>query len=256
MKEKFLSEYSSEDAIRRYTKETAGDGINYLLENIYGPIYLDAINRLSKRVDISNGVRLLEFGCGAGMNLIFLVNFLTNNNINVNVAYGTDFSEKLIDAAREEARKFLEQTQADKVRFCVASNENLIEELSSCIGSDQTAISNSFHLVFGINTFRYCHRLKKERESARNVFDLLVPGGSCIIIDMNARFPFFRSKIRDRMNKSADERYLPSLDEYTSAFESAGFEITAKKNFCWIPKRKSRSWASSHGSSSKKVSNI
>lgn len=235
MKEKFLSEYSSADAIRRYTKETAGDGINYLLENVYGPIYLDVIKQLSKRVDISNGLRLLEFGCGGGMNLIFLANFLAINDIKLNMAYGTDFSEKLIYAARDEATNFLNETQSDKVKFYVASNENLLTELSSAIGSDQTTLSDSFHLVLGINTFRYCHRLKKEKEGAKNVFELLVNGGSCIIIDMNARFPFFRSKIRDRLKKPADERYLPSLDEYTHAFESAGFEIIAKRNFCWIP---------------------
>lgn len=235
MKEKILSEYSSEEAIRRYTTETAGEGINYLLENVYGPIYLDVINNLSKRVDISNGLRMLEFGCGGGMNLIFLVNFLANNNIKVNTAYGTDFSEKLIGAARDEANKFLEKAQYDKVKFHVASNENLIQDLSTAIGSVPTAISNSFHFVLGINTFRYCHRLKKENESAKNVFELLVSGGSCIIIDMNAKFPFFRSKFRDRLTKCTDERYLPSLDEYSSAFERAGFEIITRRNFCWIP---------------------
>ncbi len=102
---KFLDEYSSEEAIKTYTKKTAGEGISYLLDNVYGPIYLDVIGDLLKRVNVSNGLRLLEFGCGGGMNLIHLVNLLAKHKIQVELAYGTDFSKELIDAARIEAMK-------------------------------------------------------------------------------------------------------------------------------------------------------
>lgn len=235
MKEKFLDEYSSDDAVKKYTKETAGYGITYLLENIYGQIYLNIVNELVKKEDIIEGLRLLEFGCGAGMNLIFLLNLLENHNIKVDVAYGSDFSEKLIESAKMEANKILSDSSLKKVNFYVASNENLHKELSDNLGSDQSDISNSFHFVFGINTFRYCHRLKKEKECARNIFNLLVRGGSCVIIDMNAKYPLFRSAVSDRLTKPKEEYYLPSLDEYVEPFESTGFEIITKKNFCWIP---------------------
>ena len=39
----YLEEYSSDQAIRRYTHETAGHGISYLLEHEYSRIYLAAI---------------------------------------------------------------------------------------------------------------------------------------------------------------------------------------------------------------------
>jgi hypothetical protein len=39
----FLEEYSSEDSLRRYSKETAGHGISYLLDHDYGEIYFGVI---------------------------------------------------------------------------------------------------------------------------------------------------------------------------------------------------------------------
>jgi hypothetical protein len=55
------------------------------------------------------------------------------------------------------------------------------------------------------------------------------------MIDMNRRFPAFRSKFRDKKTKPEAERYLPSLEEYAAPFEQAGLEILRKENFCWIP---------------------
>ena len=81
MKEKFLEEYSSEDAIKRYSKKTAGDGIEHVLNNVYGPIYMKYIENDILWRKVGEDLRILEFGCGAGMNLIYLVNLLNNNKI-------------------------------------------------------------------------------------------------------------------------------------------------------------------------------
>ncbi len=69
----FLEEYSSEDSLRRYTKETAGQGISYLLDHDYGDIYFSVIENQIPKSRIQKGIRVWEFGCGAGMNLLFLV---------------------------------------------------------------------------------------------------------------------------------------------------------------------------------------
>lgn len=54
------------------------------------------------------------------------------------------------------------------------------------------------------------------------------------MIDMNNRFPAFRSHLKGSV-EDPTECYLPSLEEYASPFEAAGFEIMEKKNFCWVP---------------------
>ena len=51
---------------------------------------------------------------------------------------------------------------------------------------------------------------------------------------MNNRFPVFRSKLKGTVTDPV-EAYVPTLEEYTSPFKSAGFDILQKKNFCWIP---------------------
>jgi len=73
--EKFLEEYGSEDAVRKYTTGTAGFGINYLLHHDYARVYLDAVDSYL-RTSPPRPLRLLEFGCGAGMNIISLVSLL------------------------------------------------------------------------------------------------------------------------------------------------------------------------------------
>ncbi len=103
---------------------------------------------------------------------------------------------------------------------------------------EKEALKNSFHFILGVNTIRYCHRAKKQVECARDVFDMLAPGGVCVVIDMNDRFPLFRSALKSRFggrSEALEECYIPSLSEYTDPFESVGFEVLNREHFCWIP---------------------
>ena len=128
----YLREYSSEDAIRKYTSETAGYGISYLLANDYADVYLNAVNRFLK-TDRHTPLRLLEFGCGAGMNIISLFKLLEANGRTVKLAIGTDFSDRLISAGNSEAGRFLPAGQREKMRFAVARNEQLASDVASAL---------------------------------------------------------------------------------------------------------------------------
>jgi 2-polyprenyl-3-methyl-5-hydroxy-6-metoxy-1,4-benzoquinol methylase len=231
----FLKEYSTGESIRRYSKETAGHGISYLLDHDYGKIYLDVIEKYVPKPRLKKGIRLWEFGCGGGMNLLHLVSLIERRGIPLDCAYGTDFSETLIETAKHEATNYLRSKHSDKIRFCVAKNENLIEDVTKGVGISKGALLGSFDVILGVNTIRYCHRLANEDKCVEGLFDLLTDGGVCIIIDMNQNFPVFRSRFRDRLTKDQGAYYLPSLDEHTRPFSSAGFEILKKENFCWIP---------------------
>ena len=230
--DKFLDEYVSEQAVRKYTWETAGYGVSYLLRHDYASIYLEAVNSLLRS---SNGrpLRLLEFGCGAGMNITQLVKLLDEKQIPVEVAYGTDFSPRLVEVAREEVKAAIPPHLAKKISFYVAHNELLESDLLRELGGKKDRLGK-FDLIIGVNTFRYCHRLGKQVECAQDIRRLLSPGGVCVNIDMNNRFPAFRSNLR-RKDKDTEECYLPTLAEYAAPFEAAGFEMIKKQNFCWIP---------------------
>jgi len=235
LNKEFLEEYSSDYSLRKYSKETAGNGISYLLDHDYGDIYFNVIQNQIPKARLQQGIRLWEFGCGAGMNLLFLVSELDRRGIPVELAVGTDFSEALISAAKEQARTYLTPAQNQKVQFCVASHENLLEQVTKGLGMKREALLGSFDVMVGVNTIRYCHRLKKENEVAAAIKSLLADRGVCIVIDMNDKFPVFRSRVRDRLEKEEVAYFLPSLEQYARPFSSAGLQILRRENFCWIP---------------------
>src|SRR6516225_4936507 len=209
LRQDFLKEYNAEENVRRYVKKTAGHGISYLLEHDYGDIYLEVINTIIPKARSAKGLRLLEFGCGAGMNLLHLVSVLDRRGMAVDSAYGTDFSEALVESAKVEAKGTLKPQLLEKVRFCVSRNDDLIGDMTRELGNSRESLVGSFDLIFGVNTVRYCHRLKNEKECAEGIHELLTDGGVCIVIDMNDKFPAFRSSFRARTTKGNDSYYLP-----------------------------------------------
>lgn len=231
----FLKEYRSDESIRKYSNETAGNGISYLLNHEYAEIYLDALENHIPKERREKGIRMWEFGCGAGMNLLHLVSLLEHRGIVLDVAYGTDFSDTLIAAAQREAVQYLGPERSARVQFCLAKNESLVEDVTQGQGVAPQALLGTFDLLLGVNTIRYSHRLSNEVECAKGIYNLLASGGVCVVIDMNDKFPAFRSRVRDWLDRDPEATYLPSLDEYVAPFESVGFEILRKENFCWIP---------------------
>jgi SAM-dependent methyltransferase len=231
----FFQEYTSGDAIVKYTRRTAGFGINYLLDHDYKAVYLDALHRLPPHV-LAKGIRVLEFGCGGGMNLIRLLMILSGAGVRTEKAIGADFSPVLIDAARHEAKELLKGDDLQKLEFHVAQNEHLIDDLASALESTPGELKNSFHFIIGVNTIRYCHAAKKEMDNAHDIYDLLAPGGISVIIDMNDRFPLFRTDLKNKLRREKEEEcYVPSLEEYAAPFSKTGFEVVRKEHFCWIP---------------------
>lgn len=235
MSDMFLEEYSADAALPKYRSATAGYGISYLLDNDYGAIYRYALEQCRSESPLLRGTRVLEFGCGAGMNLIHVVSMIERRGDRLEQAYGTDFSEKLLEAGRTDADRILRPAFADKVKFLVARNETIIDDMAAALNVPPGSLHRSFDLVFGVNTFRYCYRLDKENDSAQQLFDLVRKGGVCVMIDMNAQFRLFRSQLRRKENRRDREFYIPVLEEYARPFAAAGFEILVMRNFCWMP---------------------
>jgi SAM-dependent methyltransferase len=231
----FFDEYTSQQAILKYTRATAGYGISYLLEHDYRNVYSQALDRLPPEIK-REGIRVLEFGCGGGMNLIQLFSLLRKKGFKVEKAVGTDFSPVLIQSANQEAKSYLPEGEANNLEFHVARNEELVSGLSAATADSPEQLANSFHLIIGVNTIRYCHAAKKELDCARDIYHLLAPGGICVAIDMNNRYPCFRSDLKNRLRRvKVEQCYVPSLEEYTAPFDAAGFEVLRSQHFCWVP---------------------
>lgn len=231
----FFQEYTSQDAILKYTRATAGHGISYLLDHDYKQVYLEALGHLPQATR-QQGIRMLEFGCGGGMNLVHLASVLKTEGIKVTRAFGTDFSPVLIEAARRESKQYLPPGEQSLLEFHVAKNESLVADLSRATGTPAAELKGSLHFIFDVNTIRYCHAAASQADCARDILDLLVPGGVCVTIDMNNRYPIFRSDLKNRLRREKEEECIvPSLEAYAAPFERAGFEILRKEHFCWIP---------------------
>jgi SAM-dependent methyltransferase len=234
MYERFQEEYGSDAAVRKYSTATAGFGINYLLHHDYADLYLGVVESYLQ-TSPARPLRLLEFGCGAGMNIMSLVSILEGKGVPVECAYGTDFSQTLLQTATQQAKASLPSGLAGKLSFHVGRNERLAEDLAAARGRPVEDLEGYFDLILGVNTSRYCHRLGQEKALAGDLYRLLRPGGVCINIDMNDRFPAFRSRFKKVPGQAPIETYMPTLEEYASPFKTAGFEIIRKENFCWIP---------------------
>jgi SAM-dependent methyltransferase len=235
MDEAFFEEYTSNDAILKYTKATAGLGITYLLDHDYKDVYMRALESLPAEVK-QRGIRMLEFGCGGGMNLVHLVAVLSKAGIKIQKAVGTDFSPVLIDAAKRESKQYLRPEDQGKIEFHVAKNESLVADIASATKTEPSKLTGSFDFILGVNTMRYCHRGGREMLCARDIMTLLVPGGVCVNIDMNNRFPAFRSALKNKFKvHKVEECYIPSLEEYAAPFEKTGYEMLRKEHFCWVP---------------------
>jgi SAM-dependent methyltransferase len=231
----FLDQYTSENEISKYTSATAGSGINYLLDHDYKAVYLEALNLLPQQ-SRQGGIRILEFGCGGGMNLLRLISMLSSTGTHIAQAIGTDFSPAMVETAKREARDYLRGQDLRSPEFCVAKNESLISDLAASAGIEKSSLQNSFHFVLGVNTIRYCHNAKREWDCVKDIFNLLIPGGICVVIDMNNRFPLFRSDLRNKLRRNKEKQcYVPSLEEYAAPFVKAGFEVLRRDHFCWVP---------------------
>jgi SAM-dependent methyltransferase len=232
----YMQEYTRDDTIAKYISETAGDGIAYVLQHVYAPVYLRAIRQLMAVRPKGHPFRVLEYGCGGGMNLLRVVELLRSEGANLEHGFGVDFSPPMIDAARREAETHLSPELNSKLTYAVAGNENLANDLARELGVARQQLEGTFDLIVGVNTTRYAHRLDRENALAKDILEMLRPAGQTIMIDMNRYFPLFRSRLREKpVTQRSDETYIPSLKEYTRPFKEEGFEIMESRNFCWIP---------------------
>jgi SAM-dependent methyltransferase len=232
----FLDEYSRDDVIAKYLNDTAGAGIAHALHHVYGPVYDDVVHRVIAQRPRGHGFRVLEYGCGGGMNLVKMLDLFRRQNAAIALGVGADFSPRMIEAAREDVLPRLPAPLRERVQFAVAANESLASDLAKDLGTPTEELEKSFDVVVGVNTFRYCHRLRKDDDCARDIYRLLAPGGFSVMIDMNRGFPLFKSRVADVVRRrKPEEAYLPTLEEYTSPFRRAGMTIQASRNFCWFP---------------------
>jgi SAM-dependent methyltransferase len=238
----YLVEYSQPTVIARYLSDTGVPAFTYLVRTVYTSIYQEIVKTLVSHNPERHGFRILEYGCGGGMNLVQLIRLFQAQGAQLTEAIGTDFSPPMIDAARNEAKQQLSVELNAVTTYVVARHETITRDLASGLGVSLGELQNTFDLILGVNTFRYAHRLKKDETFARELFTLLRPGGYSIMIDMNRGFRFVGSHAHDLCTRAKQRYYIPSVRQYSGPFLKAGFLITRARTFygltrlaSWVP---------------------
>ena len=230
----YLAEYSQPTIIARYLSRTAAPAATYLVRAVYSPIYQEIVQTLVSRNPEHHGFRILEYGCGGGMNLLQLIRLFQAQGAQLADVIGTDFSPAMIEAARSEAKQQLPVELKALTTYLVARNETITRDLASGLGASLRELHNTFDLILGVNTFRYAHRLKRDETVARELFALLRPGGYRIMIDMNRRFRFVGSRVHDLCKGAKQRYYIPSVRQYSGSFLKAGFVVSSSPYLLWF----------------------
>lgn len=241
--EVYLAEYSQPRVIAFYLPGTAATGIGNIVKNVYRPIYQKIIKTILSQRPNQYEFRILEYGCGGGMNLLELIDLIHAEGAHVASAIGTDFSAPMLEAARGEAARSLSAEQNSTVTYLAASHGMLTQDIAASLRMQPQELHNTLDLVLGVNTFRYAYRLKQAKICARELFGLLRPGGYSIMIDMNRSVRFKGSRAYDCLTRSKQQYYVPNLREYSTPFQEAGFSIEeVRRFFCftrldcaWLP---------------------
>jgi SAM-dependent methyltransferase len=227
----FLAHYTQPGVITRYLPSSAAPGIHYVVKHVYGAIYHITIGTIAACRPQHHEFRILEYGCGGGMNLLQLIQLFRAQGARLASAIGTDFSWSMIKAARNEAEQHLSAEMKQVVQYFLARNETIAQDLGIGLGRHSRELHNTFDLILGVNTFRYTYRLKQDGACARDLFALLQPGGCSIMIDMNRGLQFRGSRIHGLCKRAGRRYYIPSLAQYSRPFQEAGFRIICARTF-------------------------
>src|SRR5678816_3425538 len=111
----YMQEYTRDDIIAKYISDTAGAGIAYILQHVYAPVYLRSIRELKASRPKNHSFRVMEYGCGGGMNLLRIAELLRTEGVALERAYGVDFSPPMIEAARTVSYTHLTLPTSDLV---------------------------------------------------------------------------------------------------------------------------------------------
>lgn len=195
--DKLAEMQASGDVLNRYDSELWGKHFSYKVENLR-----------AAKLDTLSGAFVLDFGCGPGT---FGVILGQKNNV-----IGIDIARQAVEQTRDRAKKFhssMDVVCGDGEELCLRGG--------------------SFDVCFSGWAI---HHLPHVENVARSFYELLKPGGTCVIIEPNENAfgmraaRFFEDRIRGLILKSGldtPNRTTHTKQEYIDALKAAGFKIEA-----------------------------
>lgn len=148
---------------------------------------------------------ILEYGCGIGMNLQYLVKYFPNANIQ-----GCDISAKSIEVANKNTSAI----------FFLIEDENV------------KANKDKFDLIFVSNVFHHIEP-KYRKKAIENIFYMLKPKGNVFFFEHNPYNPVTRHIVNTCVWDT--DAILLKPKESLTLFKDAGFQIHRKHYTLYFP---------------------
>jgi SAM-dependent methyltransferase len=151
-------------------------------------------------------INILEYGCGIGMNLQYLIQYFPNANI-----FGCDISAKSIEVA---------SGNNSSVNFFHIDDDNVKEN------------KDKFDLVFVSNVFHHIEP-KFRKKAIENIFFMLKPKGNVLFFEHNPFNPVTKHIVNTCVWDT--DAILLKPKESLSLFKDAGFTIIRKHYTLYFP---------------------
>ena len=149
---------------------------------------------------------ILEYGCGIGMNLQFLVKYFPDTKI-----HGADISAKSIEVASENN---------SDVNFFLLEDAEVEKR------------NNTFDVVFVSNVFHHIEPHLREK-AIKNIYKMLNPGGKVFFFEHNPYNPVTRHIVNTCVWDT--DAILLKPDESLGLFNNGGFKIIRKHYTLYFP---------------------
>jgi len=199
------------DKLAKHTRKPRGK-IGKLVGEYMGKIHKEVTEWGLSKIDINPPDLILDIGFGAGYDINNIAKNLENGKI-----YGIDYSETMVDLAKEINRKYIES--------------GLVEIKNGSVSSLPFP-ENMFDLVMGVETINFWPDIINDLKEVRRV---LKPGGTLLLINNSYKHKKFKKRNKKWKKLTNFNLYTPK--QFRKFFLKVGYsniEIFEKVEKNWI----------------------
>ncbi len=199
------------DKLAKHTRKPTGK-FGKIVGEYMGKIHKEVTEWGLSKIDIKPTDLILDIGFGAGYNINNIAKNLENGKI-----YGIDYSETMVDLAKEINRKYIES--------------GLVEIKHGSVSSLPFP-ENIFDIVMGVETVNFWPDIINDLKEARRG---LKPGGTLILINNSYKHKKFKKRNKKWEKLTNFNLYTPK--QFKKFFIKAGYsniEIFEKVEKNWI----------------------
>ncbi|MFX1446192.1 MAG: class I SAM-dependent methyltransferase [Promethearchaeota archaeon] len=199
------------DKLAKHTRKPTGK-IGKVVGEYMGKIHKDVTEWGLDKIEINPSDIILDIGFGAGYNINNIAKHLETGKV-----YGIDYSETMVDLAKEINRNFI---------------ENGLAEIKHGSVSSLPFPDKFFDIVMGVETVNFWPDIINDLREVRRV---LKPGGILILINNSYKHKKFKRRNKKWKKLTNFNLYSPKqFKKYLIKVDYSNIEIFEKDDKNWI----------------------